>query len=59
MIENIKDKYQGIPNSGYTKLIENILNHKNIKILPEVDFKNIDTTGFDRIFYTGSIDEFF
>lgn len=54
-----KDKYQGIPNSGYTKLIENILNHKNIKILPEVDFKNIDTTGFDRIFYTGSIDEFF
>jgi len=53
------DKYQGTPIFGYTKLIENILNHKNIKILPEVDFKNIDTSGFDRIFYTGSIDEFF
>lgn len=53
------DKYQGIPNNGYSKLIENILNHKNIKILLEVDFKNIDTSGFDRIFYTGSIDEFF
>ncbi len=54
-----KDKYQGIPQLGYTKLIENILNHKNIKILFDVDFKDIDTTGFDRIFYTGSIDEFF
>ncbi len=54
-----KDKYQGIPENGYTKLTENILNGKNIKILFDVDFKNIDTTGFDRIFYTGSIDEFF
>lgn len=53
------DKYQGFFKDGYTKLIENILNHKNIKILLDVDFKNIDTTGFDRIFYTGSIDEFF
>lgn len=54
-----KDKYQGVFEGGYAKLIENILNHKNIKILLDVDFKNIDTTGFDRIFYTGSIDEFF
>ena len=53
------DKYQGIFKEGYTKLIENILNHKNIKILLDVDFKNIDASGFDRIFYTGSIDEFF
>ncbi len=54
-----KDKYQGIPETGYTKLIENILNHKNIKVLFDIDFKNIDANGFDRIFYTGSIDEFF
>lgn len=54
-----QDKFQGVPECGYTKLIENILNHKNIKILTSTDYKDIDTDGFDRIFYTGSIDEFF
>ena len=28
-----KDKYQGVPSGGYTKLIENILTHKNIRVL--------------------------
>ena len=27
-----QDKYQGIPQDGYTKVVEKILNHKNIKI---------------------------
>lgn len=54
-----KDKYQGIPAVGCTKLVENILNHKNIKILLDTDFKTVDTESFDRVFYTGSIDEFF
>lgn len=54
-----QDKYQGVPKEGYTKLVENILNHKNIKIILSTDFKNIDINGFDRVFYTGPIDEFF
>lgn len=54
-----KDKFQGVPVFGYKKLIENILDHKNIKVLCDMDFKDVDTMGFDRIFYTGSIDEFF
>ncbi len=54
-----KDKYQGVPVLGYTKLIENILNHKNIRVLLNTDFKTVDIEGFDRVFYTGSIDEFF
>ena len=54
-----QDKYQGIPLEGYTKVVENILNHKNITVKLNTDFKNINTSDFDRIFYTGPIDEYF
>lgn len=54
-----KERYQGVPENGFSKLIENMLNCNNIKIMTSTDFKNIDTLSFDRIFYTGPIDEFF
>jgi len=54
-----KESYQGVPEGGYSALIENILNHKNIKTALNTDFKSVDTKDFDRIFYTGPIDEFF
>ena len=54
-----QDKYQGIPLDGYTKVVEKMLNHKNIKVKLNIDFKDFDTTKFDRIFYTGPIDEYF
>ena len=54
-----QDKYQGIPLGGYTKTIKNMLTHKNIKVKLETDFKDINTSEYDRIFYTGSIDEYY
>jgi len=53
-----QDKYQGIPLEGYTKLIENMLNHKKIELRLNTDFKDIKEN-FKRIFYTGAIDEYF
>ena len=53
-----QDKYQGIPAKGYTKMIENILNHPNIELKLNIDFKNIKEK-FDRVFYSGAIDEYF
>lgn len=53
-----QDKYQGIPLEGYTKMIENMLNHPNIDVRLGIDYKTI-TEHFDQIFYTGAIDEFF
>ena len=53
-----QDKYQGIPLEGYTKLVENMLNHPNIEVRLNTDFKDI-TGEYDRIFYTGAIDEYF
>ena len=52
-----QDKYQGIPLEGYTKVIENMLNHPNIEVRLNTPFESSE--GFERIFYTGSIDEFF
>lgn len=54
-----QDKYQGISLEGYTKVVEKMLAHKNIKIKLKTDFKDVDTSEFDRIFYTGPIDEYF
>ena len=53
-----QDKYQGIPINGYTKMIENLLNHGNIEIGLNTDFKDIDEN-FDRVFYSGAIDEYY
>ncbi|MDR0680180.1 MAG: UDP-galactopyranose mutase [Puniceicoccales bacterium] len=52
-----QDKYQGIPLDGYTRLIEKILDHPNIEMCLSTPFsKDMD---YDRLFYTGPIDEFF
>lgn len=53
-----QDKYQGIPLNGYTKMVENILNHQNITVKLNTEY-NKSFTGYKRIFCTGSIDEFF
>jgi UDP-galactopyranose mutase len=64
------DPYQGIPKGGYTRLVEKILEGTDVKL--NTDFKNFvkeDSNGryvtadgtdtFDRVLYTGMIDEFF
>ncbi len=53
-----QDKYQGIPLNGYAKLVENILDHPNIEVQLNTRYQDI-MEQFDRVFYTGPIDEFF
>lgn len=54
------DKYQFMPKDGYTKMFERILNHKNIKVFLNTDYKNIlNSVKFDKMIYTGPIDYFF
>jgi UDP-galactopyranose mutase len=64
------DKYQVIPTNGYTNIFENMLNHKNIKLMLNTDFKEVceilsnsfKLMGSDfkgKIIYTGQIDELF
>jgi len=56
------DKYQALPKNGYTKFIDKILNHKNIKILLSTDFfyfKKQKNITWDTLIYTGQIDAYF
>lgn len=64
------DTYQSLPKNGYTNMIQNMLNHKNIKLMLNTDFKEVcylkdeDFYLFGskfqgQVIYTGQIDELF
>ncbi len=54
------DKYQGIPDGGYTQIFEKLLS--GIEVLTEFDFfenRDILESLSDKIIYTGPIDKFY
>ena len=64
------DKFQAVPKFGYTALIQNLLAHKNIKLMLNTAFNEVaklrdgkiylfDSEFTGKIFYTGLIDELF
>jgi len=54
------DKFQGIPKKGYYKMFENIINHKNIELRLNSDYREIKSkVVYQNLIYTGCIDEFF
>ncbi len=52
-------KYQGIPEHGYTHIIESITNHQNIEIKLGTGFQSNMKSEFDHIIWTGKLDEWF
>lgn len=55
-----QDKYQAIPNNGYTKLFQKMVDNKNIHIQLQTDYKDIlDSVNFNKMIYTGHIDYFY
>jgi UDP-galactopyranose mutase len=54
------DPYQVMPLHGYTRMFERMLDHKNIKILLNTDYREVrDVIPHDALIYTGPIDAFF
>ena len=54
------DRYQGIPEGGYTKLIENMLEGIEVRLNTNfLDNKDELSSLADKIVYTGPIDEYF
>ena len=54
------DKYQYMPTAGYTTMFERMLDHPNIKIMLDTDYRDIkDRIRYRRVIFTGPIDEFF
>ena len=54
------DKYQFMPGAGYTRMFERILDHPNIEVMLDTDYRVAKhSTRFRRVIFTGPIDEFF
>lgn len=54
------DAYQAMPLHGFTRMFENMLDHDNIKVLLNCDYREIEgVIPYGQMIYTGPVDEFF
>jgi UDP-galactopyranose mutase len=54
------DTYQAMPLHGYTRMFENMLDHPNIKILLNTDYREVaGDIPYQKMVYTGPVDEYF
>lgn len=54
------DSYQAMPARGYTHMFENMLDHPNIKLMLNTDYREIaKNIAHDQLIFTGPIDEYF
>lgn len=54
------DEYQFMPKHGYTRMFEKMVNHPNIKVMTQTDFREIrNEISYKRLIFTGPIDEYF
>lgn len=51
--------YQGMPKDGYTELVRRILDHPNISVELGKKVSRAEAQGFEHVFYSGPIDEWF
>jgi UDP-galactopyranose mutase len=54
------DTYQAMPLHGYTRMFENMLDHPNIKVLLNCDYREIEgEIPYRKLIYTGPVDTYF
>jgi UDP-galactopyranose mutase len=54
------DTFQAMPAHGFTRMFENMLDHENIRILLQADYREVvDEVTFANLIFTGPIDEYF
>jgi UDP-galactopyranose mutase len=54
------DTYQAMPLHGYTRMFENMLDHPDIKVMLNTDYREIERViPYKEMVYTGPVDEFF
>jgi len=54
------DTYQAMPLYGYTVMFQNMLSHRNIKVMLNTDYKEIiDIIPHKNLIFTGPVDEYF
>lgn len=54
------DRFQAMPADGYTAMFTRLLDHPNIEVLLDSDYRDVrQTYPHDHLVYTGPIDEYF
>lgn len=54
------DTHQAMPKNGYTRMFQNMLDHPNISIMVNTDYRDIaNEIEYEQMVYTGPVDEFF
>jgi UDP-galactopyranose mutase len=54
------DTYQAMPRHGFTRMFGNMLDHPNIRIMLNTDYRQVrDMIPYKELIYTGPVDEFF
>lgn len=54
------DTYQAMPIRGFTRMFENMLDHPNITISVNTDYRDVlKSVRYNQLVYTGPVDEFF
>jgi UDP-galactopyranose mutase len=55
-----QDTWQAMPRYGYSALFERMLNHRNVRVLLNTDYRELEgMVRFDRMIYTGPVDDYF
>lgn len=52
-------RFQGMPENGYTKMVEKILDHELIEVRLNSRFEKSDASAFDHVFFSGPLDGYF
>jgi UDP-galactopyranose mutase len=52
-------RFQGMPQNGYTEMVEKILDHERIEIRLNQRFNRTESDGYDHVFYSGPLDGYF
>lgn len=52
-------RFQGMPEDGYTRMVERMLNHPNIRLKLGCTFERDAVGGFDHVFWSGPLDAYY
>ncbi len=54
------DAYQAMPKHGFTRMFQNLLDHPNIKVMLQTDYRDVkDLIPYRELIFTGPVDEYF
>ena len=53
------DEFQALPKDGYTAFVANMINHPNIAVQLNTEYRHDMRSSYDYVFFTGPIDQYY